>query len=131
MPAVGETLRVEGLRELSHAFALADETLIRELRKSLREVAEPVRVGAERLAVSEIPTIGLPWSRMRVGVTRHSVYVAPRQRGTRSSIFSKRPNLAGLLLQRSMLPALKQNEQSVARGMEAMLGTVAQAWEHA
>lgn len=131
MPAVGETLRVEGLRELSHAFALADETLIRELRKSLREVAEPVRVGAERLAVEGIPTIGLPWSRMRIGVTRHSVYVAPRQKGARGNVFSKRPNLAGLLLQRSMLPALKQNEVAVAREMEAMLGTVGQAWEHA
>lgn len=131
MPAVGETLRVEGLGELSRAFALADKALKKEFRTALREVAEPVRVGAERLAVSGIPTIGLPWSRMRVGVTRHSVYVAPRQRGRRSTILSRRPNLADLLLDRSLLPALKQNEAVVAAEMEKMLDTVGGAWESA
>lgn len=131
MPAVGETLRVDGLRELQHAFKLADKTLERELRATLREVAEPVRADAERLAVAGIPTIGLAWSRMRVGVTRTSVYVAPRQRGVRGNASRKRPNLASLLLGRAMLPALERNEPQVAIEMDRMLATVGRAWERA
>lgn len=129
MPAVGNTIRVEGLRDLQRAFTLADKTLERELRDTLREVAEPVRADAERLAVAGIPTIGLPWSRMRVGVTRTSVYVAPRQRGVRGNATRKRPNLAGLLLGRAMLPALEQNEPRVAAEMDKVLATVGKAWE--
>lgn len=131
MPAVGETLRVEGLRELQRALKVADKTLERELRSSLREVAEPVRADAERLAVSGIPRVGLPWSRMRVGVTSTAVYVAPRQRGARGDGSRKRPNLAGLLLGRAMEPALKQNAPAVEREMDRMLGTVGRAWERA
>lgn len=129
MPAVGQTVRVEGLRELQRAFAVADKTLERELKDTLREVAEPVRADAERLAVSGIPRIGLTWSRMRVGVTKTSVYVAPRKRGVRGNDSRKRPNLAGLLLGRSMVPALEQNEARVVREMNEMLEQVGRAWE--
>ena len=129
MPAVGETIRVEGLRELQRAFAAADRTLVTELRTELREVAEPVRADAERLAVAGIPSIGLSWSRMRVGVTQTGVYVAPRRKGGKGS--RRRPNLAGLLLGRSMMPALQQNVPQVEAGMERMLGKVGRAWERA
>ena len=128
MPAVGETLRVEGLAELQRAFAVADKSLSRELRSSLREVAEPVRADAESLAVASIPRIGVPWSRMRVGVTRRTVYVAPKERGTRFAP-RKRRNLAGLLMGRSMLPALRRNEPQIERRMEEMLDTVGREWE--
>lgn len=129
MPAVGETLRVDGLANLNRAFALADRTLATELRTGLRQAAEPVRADAERLAVTSIRRIGIPWSRMRVGVTRHTVYVAPRQRGNRNSPQLKRRNLPGLLLDRAMLPALRINDARVVAEMEQVLGTVGQAWE--
>lgn len=129
MPAVGETLRVEGLADLQRAFALADRKLSKELRGSLRDAAEPVRVGAETLAGSRIPRIGVPWSRMRVGVTRHSVYVAPRERGTRLQS-RKRRNLPGLLLDRAMLPALSANQTQVERRVDKLLGEVGRAWEN-
>lgn len=128
MPAAGETLRVEGLAELQRAFKAADRSLSRELRGALRDVAEPVRADAEGLAVSGIPTVGLPWSRMRVGVTRHSVYVAPRQRGSRDPR-RRRPRFAGLLLNRAMLPALQRNERRVEAAVEQMLGEVGRVWE--
>ena len=128
MPAVSETVRVDGLRELQRAFKLADVTLHRELRATLREVAEPVRADAERMASAGIPRIGMPWSRMRVGVTTTSVYVAPRQRGARDT--RRRPNLAGLLLDRAMLPALTRNQPRVMAEMDQMLGSVGRAWEH-
>lgn len=128
MPAVGETLRVDGLADLQRAFALADRKLSQELRGELREAAEPVRVGAESLAAASIPRIGIPWSRMRVGVTRTSAYVAPRQRGTRLQS-RKRRNLAGLLLDRAMLPSLAANAPQVERKVDALLGEVGRAWE--
>lgn len=130
MPAVSETVRVQGLRELQRAFKLADARLARELRTTLRQVAEPVRADAERLAVERIRRVGVPWSRMRVGVTASSVYVAPRQRDTKIRT-RRRPNLADLLLGRSMEPALEQNQTRVIAGLASMLGTVADEWERA
>lgn len=130
MPAAEQTLQVLGLRDLQRAFKLADATLVRELRTSLKEAAEPVRTDAERLARAGIPTIGLPWSQMRVGVTSTSVYVAPRRRGSRL-VTRRRPNLAGLLLGRAMLPALDQNQNEVATRVDRMLGEVGAVWERA
>lgn len=127
MPAV-EGIQVEGLRSLQRAFKAADKALSRELRTNLRKVAEPVRADAERLAVASIPRIGVPWSRMRIGVTLRAVYLAPRQRGTRLRQ-RRRPNLAELLLGRSMEPALEQNEPRVIAGFEELLGTVGREWE--
>jgi hypothetical protein len=130
VPAVNETLRVEGLRELQRAFKVADVSLHRELRSSLRQVAEPVRADAERLAVAAIPTVGIQWSRMRVGVTTTSVYVAPRQRGTRDQR-KRRPKFAGLLLGRAMEPALQHNQTRVMSGMQRVLDEVGRDWENA
>jgi hypothetical protein len=65
---------------------------------------------------------------MRVGVTQTSVYVAPRHRGTRDGR-RRRPNLAGLLLQRSMLPALTRNQPRVVREVDEMLAKVGRKWE--
>lgn len=128
MPAQ-TAVRVEGLRALSRAFAVADKTLSRELRKGLRDAAEPVRADAEALASSRISNIGVSWSRMRVGVTRSSVYVAPRERGTRGR--SRRSNLAGLLLERAMQPALEANIGDVEEAVDDVLATVGRAWERA
>ncbi len=129
MPAASERIvRVEGLRELQRAFAVADKQISRDLRKSLRDAAEPVRSDAESRASSAIPRIGLPWSRMRVGVTRHSVYVAPRERGVRRGS-RRRPNLAGLLLERAMEPALEANHPRVLAAVEDLLQDMGRHWE--
>lgn len=130
MPAVGETLAVEGLADLNRAFALADAKVARELRNELRTIAEPVRTDAEALAVSGISRVGVPWSRMRIGVTRHTVYVAPRQRGTR--VFTRRrPNMAGLLRDRAMVPAVERNQERIVQGTERFLNEVGRTWESA
>lgn len=104
-------------------------TLAKELRVALRAVAEPVRSDAERLAVASIPTVGVPWSRMRIGVTRTSIYVAPRQRGRNANRLLRRPKFADLLLDRAMEPALAANEGRVVAAVEHVLGTVGRAWE--
>lgn len=126
MPA-SDAIRVEGLRELNRAFARADRVLNAELKDGLRDAADPVRADAEALAVSGIPRIGLPWSRMRVGVTQKLVYVAPKERGRKRG--RRRPNLAGLLTERAMVPALEQNTAEVERRVGRVLDTVGREWE--
>lgn len=128
-----EPLHVEGLADLQRAFRRADRELRLELRRGLRRAAEPVRTTAEGLAVSEIRRMTLPWSRMRVGVTTNSVYVAPRQRGIkgRGRDPRRRPNLFDLIMGRSLEPALAQNMGQVEAELEQVLDTVGQAWEAA
>lgn len=126
-----EAIHVEGLRDLQRAFRRADPLLRKELRVGLRKAAEPVRSSAEQLALSQIPRMTVPWSRMRVGVTQREVYVAPRQRGlkTRGPDPRRRPNLFDLLMGRSLEPALAQNIGGVERELEHVLDVVGHEWE--
>ena len=129
MPAT-EALRVEGLRDLQRAFALADKESQRKLRQSLKDVGEPVRSTSEQLALTRIRRIGPRWSRMRVGVTRSLVYVAPVERGKRSRANTRlrRPNLADLLMGRAMQPALDINAGRIEGDFEDVLEDVANLW---
>ena len=134
MPALSEsTVHVRGLRELNRAFAQADKTLKREKNHALRRVAEPVADDAELLARLRIRNIGVEWSRMRVGVTQRAVYVAPKQRGVRSRAGQRfrRPNLAGLLMDEAMEPALDANARQVERELDGVLREMERAWEQA
>jgi hypothetical protein len=127
---VTQPIRVEGLRELQRAFKAADKTLQKDLRSGLRAAAEPVRASAETLAVEKITRIGVPWSRMRVGVTQREVYVAPRQRGQKGKDQRlRRPNLFDLLMGRALEPALDQNIDKVEAALEGVLGSVGRSWE--
>ena len=125
MPAA---IHVHGLTSLQKAFKLASPDLKKELRASLRTAAEPVRRTAELNAETGIRRMTLPWSRMRVGVNQKLVYVAPRKRGTKDAR-RKRSNVAGLLLDRAMVPALHANTQVVVHELEQMLDTVGRDWE--
>lgn len=125
---MAQSVSVDGLRELNRAFARADKQVKAEFRGTLRKAAEPVRQDAESLAVAGIRNIGEPWSRMRVGVTRSLVYVAPRQRGRKTGAGARRPNLKGLLLERSLEPALENNIDGVTNDVEHMLNGVAGDW---
>jgi hypothetical protein len=119
---------VQGLSDLQRAFRAADKATSKELRDGLRKAADPVRSDAERRAVGEIPRIGVPWSRMRVGVTMRSVYVAPVERGARGT--RSRKNLAGLLLEKAMIPALEANIGQVVDEVDDVLQTVGRVWEN-
>lgn len=123
-------IRVEGLRELELAFKLYGRGLEKGLREAMETAAEPVRLDAQTLAVENISNIGFPWSRMRVGVTRRTAYVAPQQRGRRSRLRPNagRPNLRGLLLERAMEPALDQNVSRVEREFVDALDDLARMW---
>ena len=119
------TIKVHGLREMSLAFSKADKDLKKNLRSTLREVAEPVREEAASRASHEIRNIGPRWSQMRVGVTSKVVYVAPRQRSRGGS---RRPNLASLLMERAMEPALEANAGQIEDACEDMLDKIARDW---
>lgn len=122
------TLRVEGYNELQRAFALADPALQKRLRATLIDAGSPVRTDAEHLASTEIRHVGAEWSRMRVGVTRRVVYVAPVARGTREAK-RKRPNMGTLLMRRALEPALDQNSGRTLATVEHMLDVLAGDWE--
>jgi hypothetical protein len=122
---------VRGLRDLVAACDAAGKELRRDLNAELRVVAEPVRSDAERMAAAEIRRIGERWSRMRVGVTRRVVYVAPKARGVSSRGLQsrKRRNLAPLLMNRAMQPALDRHEDEIERHVEGFIDRVGNHWE--
>jgi hypothetical protein len=123
---------VTGLRELSAAYAkLARDTRL-GWRKAERDIAEPVQRDAEALAQARITRIGRRWFKMRIGVTRSVVYVAPVQRGVKrkGDQWRRRPNLADLLMDKAMEPALERNEAKVERAVEALLDKAIADFNH-
>lgn len=123
-------LVVRGYTELLRADARATKDTKLGVRKALRVVAEPVRRDAEGLAVESIRNMGRSpkWARMRVGITTRVTYVAPRQRGARKNPYAQRPNLANLLAERSMEPALARNEVTMERAFDRMLDGIEHDW---
>ena len=119
-------VHVKGLAELQRGFRHLDKDLSKELRTTLRRTAEPVRAEAEQRAEG-ITNIGSEWSRMRTGVTTNTVYVAPRKRRGRY----RRPNLATLLAERAMEPALNSHIEDIERNVGKTLEHLFKAWERA
>jgi hypothetical protein len=113
---------VKGLADLQRAFAKADRDVRLGVREELLSLAEPVRAEAEQRAVTGITNIGPVWSEMRKGATRKVVYAAPR---ARSSGAKKRPNLAALLMERAMRPALEHNQGRVEHELERVVDRIA------
>lgn len=95
MPA-SSAIKVDGLTALQKALKNCEKEVKSGIRAKLRDVGEPVRVEAERLASEEIRRIGPAWSQMKIGLTSSLLYVAPKQRST-SAASRKRKNLAALL----------------------------------
>lgn len=120
--ATSATIRVRGYRELSRTFKEMGREVQKEARDELKAAGEPVRAAAEANAVTSISNIGDNWSRMRLGVTSKVVYIAPR---ARSRGGSRRPNLAVLLLNDAMIPALGANETEIVHGLEQAINHLA------
>jgi hypothetical protein len=114
---MAEAVRVEGLSELFRSFEEADRGLGREVKSALEDAGEVVRVAAQDRAASRIHNIGAGWDRMRIGISRDIVYIAPRQRGTRDPRL-KRPKFGRLLVAEAMEPALQENREIVAKEVE-------------
>jgi hypothetical protein len=136
MPSLDDrAIRVENYKNVLKAFGAASKTVERGFMGSLREAVEPIREEAEQLAGSGVIdnlADDDPWTRMRTGVTRSAVYVAPRERGrrTRGNSAIGRPNLKPLLLDRAMEPALENNRQHVIENVEDLLGYMARTFDN-
>lgn len=120
-------VRVSGLRELERAFARFGAAEKKTLTVSLAAAAEPVRARAEELAGTGIRNIGPRWQQMRVGVTTKLVYVAPKRRRGRNPNLA-RPNLAGLLMDRAMSPALEEKQIEVVGLLDAAFAGLGDEW---
>jgi hypothetical protein len=121
-------VRVDGLRDLQRAFARFGVEEKKALRDGLASAAEPVRVRATELADERIRNIGPEWDQMRIGVTTKVVYVAPARRRRAGHTSLSRPNLAPLLMDRAMSPALEETEPEVVELLDAVLGRLGDEW---
>lgn len=115
MPA---TVIVTGLAQLQRDLAKSGPAVGAAMRRGLREAAEPVAQAAEQLSLSRIRRMprSPEWAETRIGVTRHAVYIVPKQRGVRTrNPFDplRRRNLVGLMLGRSFEPAAAIGEALV------------------
>lgn len=124
-------IKLRGFRELQAANKAAGREVKRQTDKALREAVEPIRADAEALARARISRIGESWSQMRIGVTSRVVYLAPKQRSraSRANPRLRRPNLATLLMGRSMEPALERNLSQTEARVGHALDIVGDVWE--
>ncbi len=105
------TVIINGLDQIQRDLAKAAPGTTAALRAGLRESAEPVSKIAETLSLREIRRMhrSPQWAETKIGVTRHAVYVVPKQRGVKTGHWDdpkRRPNLVGLMMGRSFEPAL-------------------------
>jgi hypothetical protein len=122
---VDARVNVRGLGELQRDFRKMSKDLDKDLVKQLKEAADPVKVEAKSLALTEIRNMVYSprWAGMRIGVTgaRDLVYMVPsaKGRGGRS-----RSNLSGLLFDKAMEPALERHEEDVIERIDQYLGNL-------
>ncbi len=116
-------IRVVGLRECQRALAQVDKQIAKQIRGELQAVGEVVKTDAERRAEANIRNLGGPWGRMRIGVTRNIVYLAPKahRKAGHSKERWARPNLRSLLADRAMVPAVEENQPLVRQRLDMML----------
>jgi hypothetical protein len=117
---------IRGLEELDRDFRKIAKDVTKEFRKELIEAAEPVKRTAEELALGRIRNMPRSprWAGMRIGVSvaKSSIYMVPsaRRRGS-----AGRPNLANLLLERAMDPAVEQSADQIVGRVDAMVAHLA------
>jgi hypothetical protein len=116
-------IRVKGLKELTRDFKKISKDLSKEVTRELKDAAEPVRTGAEQLALGQIRNMTPRWAAMRIGVSaaQGRVYMVPQARRAGGS---GRANLKGLLLDRAMDPALEQHADEVKDNINDVLGHI-------
>lgn len=111
-----------GFPELEAAFVDVRVKVDPETGAALSAMAVPIKKRASQLAVDNIANIGPEWSKMRSGRRRTSVYVAEKQRRAAGHGPSyARPNLSGLMWEKSLKPATDEYEEETKLAVEAVL----------
>lgn len=119
---------VRGLADLTRDLKrMAATDLSEDLRDELRQVAVPIAGRAETLAVAHYGETGSGeithlkpggrWAKMRIGVTKNLVYVAPKEHGKKVGD-QKRPAFGLFLLEKAMEPALEEFAPQLAARVE-------------
>jgi len=123
----GARINVKGLAETYRAFGNISENVQDELRDGLEEVGKPVQALGERYALERIRNMprSPAWAEMRIGVSKREalVYMVPDNRGRagRGRGKRKRKNLASLLMNRAMDPAVEDNVETTERELEKVI----------
>lgn len=124
-----QAVRIEGLRELDRAFKLYGLGLERGVREALETAAEVVKPDAQSLASVALKPGKVPWSSMRVGVTKHTSYVAPTQKGRNPNPRRRRgQKFTNRMLDRALEPALERNIFRVEREFADALDDLGRMW---
>lgn len=116
---------VIGITELNRQFRNASTQFLKEKQQRLRGFARPVQTDAQSFAFRN--QVGVPWSRMRIGSTPVSVYVAPQQKGSRVRM-RKRRNFARFLIRRAMQPAVDKNRAGFLREINQLVARMERRW---
>ncbi len=116
-------VRVKGLKELTRDFKKISKDLDKKLTGELLDAVKPVKDTAEQKALTSISNMTSDWATMKttVGRAKGQVLMFPASRGKRYS----RPNLANLLLERAMDPAVTENEDHVVQALDDLIGNLA------
>lgn len=110
-----ETIAVRGLAPLIRDFRrLSRGGLQAPLLAEMKELAQPVAASAQLRAArfGSKTQAGI-----QAGVSRFSAVVRQRQKRTTG----QHPNLGDLLMKKSLIPALQENEENIIVGVEALL----------
>lgn len=123
------TVIIHGFDQIQRDIARAGPATSKAMRAGLRESAEPVAKIAQGLSLQRIRRMprSPQWAETRTGVTRHSVFVVPKERGVKTRQFDdprRRPNLVGLMMGRSFEPALQAGAPLVEARVAVLLGEV-------
>jgi hypothetical protein len=132
---VAGAIRVEGLSELQRATSRLSREFGKGVREALEAAGEPIRSEASELAHSDISGMRrarLPWWRMRIGVTRSTVYVAPEQRGnkkrTRPTPRGQAESFKREMIGKAMNPAVDHHIGEFPSQVNAELDDLFKAW---
>lgn len=114
-------VELEGGPEFVAALERANRDWRKGYRRSLTRIAEPTRLEAQQLALSDITRMSHSpeWAGMRTVVGHVAAYIAPAKRGTREA-GRRRPNLATLLRDEALDPAERHHEAQVERDLERL-----------
>lgn len=136
---MADAVFVVNLADIQRAVSKIDPAIAKASRLGLREVAEPIRVDAGRLARAGISglrrTSGFaapaPWSIQKTGLTRHELYVVPKQRGMRGRKTPGQERRASkfveLMYGRAYEPALRRNEDRARQAVDNWLDITTRA----
>ncbi len=121
------TLIVTGLAQIQRDLARSGPAVSKAMNTGLREAAKPVSETAQTYSLRNIRRMPYSpaWAENRIGVTRNAVYIVPKKRGVRRGDDPKRrPNLVGLMMERSYTPALEDGTPLVEATVTRLLDTV-------